>query len=107
VGHLSQYYSSPYFFSSKVIETQPPAYIELTKIYRQTDQQFIQVLNQIRNNELDEDAYELLHQYYKPNFQPTENDEYITLTTHNVKADAINVEQIERLTNQYHFLMPT
>lgn len=102
-GILSQYYSSPYFFSSKVIETQPPAYIELTKIYRQTDQQFIQVLNQIRNNELDEDAYELLHQYYKPNFQPTENDEYITLTTHNVKADAINVEQIERLTNQYHF----
>ncbi len=102
-GILSQYYSSPYFFSSKVIETQPPAYIELTKIYRQTDQQFIQVLNQIRNNELDEDAYELLHQYYKPNFQPTENDEYITLTTHNVKADAINVEQIERLTNQYYF----
>ena len=100
---LSQYYNSPYFFSSKVVEVQPPAYIELNKIYRQSDQRFINVLNQVRNNELDEDAYELLHEHYNPNFQPNEAEGYITLTTHNAKADAINSEEIEKLHTPYHF----
>lgn len=100
---LSQYYSSPYFFSSKVVEVQPPAYIELNKIYRQSDQRFINVLNQVRNNELDEDAYELLHEHYNPNFQPNEAEGYITLTTHNAKADTINSEEIEKLQSSFHF----
>ncbi len=100
---LSQYYNSPYFFSSKVVEVQPPAYIELNKIYRQSDQRFINVLNQVRNNELDEDAYELLHEHYNPNFQPNEAEGYITLTTHNAKADAINSEEIEKLHAAFHF----
>lgn len=100
---LSQYYSSPYFFSSKVVEVQPPAYIELNKIYRQSDQRFINVLNQVRNNELDEDAYELLHEHYNPNFQPNEVEGYITLTTHNAKADTINSEEIEKLQSSFHF----
>jgi hypothetical protein len=100
---LSQYYNSPYFFSSKVVEVQPPAYIELNKIYRQSDQRFINVLNQVRNNELDEDAYELLHEQYNPNFQPNEAEGYITLTTHNAKADTINSEEIEKLHTSFHF----
>jgi hypothetical protein len=100
---LSKFYTSPYFFSSKVVEVQPPAYIELNKIYRQTDQRFINVLNQVRNNELDEDAYELLHEHYNPNFQPNEVEGYITLTTHNAKADAINSEEIEKLSTPFHF----
>lgn len=100
---LSQYYNSPYFFSSKVVEVQPPAYIELNKIYRQSDQSFINILNQVRNNELDEDAYELLHEHYNPNFQPNEAEGYITLTTHNAKADTINSEEIEKLQSSFHF----
>lgn len=100
---LSQYYNSPYFFSSKVVEAQPPAYIELNKIYRQTDQRFINILNQVRNNEIDEDAYITLNEHYNPNFQPNESEGYITLTTHNAKADAINSEAIEKLNTPFHF----
>lgn len=94
---LSPYYSSPYFFDSRVIELQPPAYIELDKIYRQSDSQFISVLNKVRNNEMDEEGFNLLHQQYQPDFQPGKKDGYITLTTHNNKADAINSKELADL----------
>ena len=47
---LESFYSSPFFFNSKVIENNKPIYIELKKIYRQNEQEFIDLLNRIRNN---------------------------------------------------------
>ncbi|HZI01907.1 MAG TPA: AAA family ATPase, partial [Flavisolibacter sp.] len=47
---LEQYYQSPFFFSAKAVVEAPPLYIELKKIYRQSEAQFIDVLNAIRNN---------------------------------------------------------
>ncbi len=93
---LSQFYSSPYFFSSRVMEQQP-AYIELDKIYRQSDAQFIHLLNQVRNNEMDEDGMQLLHSRYQPAFQPSKDDGSIILTTHNYKADATNADELMKL----------
>jgi PIF1-like helicase/Helix-turn-helix domain/HRDC domain/Helicase len=95
---LSQHYTSPYFFSSKVMEERTPAYVELNKIYRQSDERFIDVLNQVRNNELDENGYEILHEHYAPSFTHTKEDGFITLTTHNYKADAINADELAKLT---------
>jgi PIF1-like helicase/Helix-turn-helix domain/HRDC domain len=100
---LNQYYASPYFFDSMVIKECEPAYIELNKIYRQDDETFISLLNKIRNNDLDEDAFELLQTLYNPNFQPNKEDGYITLTTHNARADAINAEALNSLTNGSFF----
>ncbi|MBJ3773627.1 hypothetical protein JEQ20_24485, partial [Klebsiella pneumoniae] len=77
---LSEYYDSPYFFSSRVIQAAPPAYIELDKIYRQKDADFIEILNQIRNNCLSDNGYTLLHQHYRPDFQSADADGYIMLT---------------------------
>jgi hypothetical protein len=94
---LSPFYSSPYFFDSRVIEIQPPVYIELDKIYRQSDHRFISVLNKVRNNELDEEGFEILHQQYQPDFQPNKKEGYITLTTHNNKADSINYKELTDL----------
>lgn len=94
---LSQYYSSPYFFSSRIMEQQPAAYVELDKIYRQRDQHFIDVLNKVRNNVMDEDGLNILHEKYNPSFQATKDDGYITLTTHNYKADAINANELINL----------
>ena len=91
---LSPFYSSPYFFDSRVIEIQPPVYIELDKIYRQSDHRFISVLNKVRNNQLDEEGYGILHQQYQPGFQPNKKEGYITLTTHNNKADSINYKEL-------------
>jgi hypothetical protein len=94
---LSPYYESPYFFSSKVIQQKTPAFVQLEKIYRQKDERFINVLNQVRNNELNQSGYEILHQQYNPNFQNPKEDSYITLTTHNYKADTINTEELVKL----------
>ena len=94
---LSPYYKSQYFFNSHVIESHPPVYVELDKIYRQSDASFVNLLNQVRNNEMDEDGLALLHSRYLPNFNPSKEENYITLTTHNNKADAINFKAINDL----------
>jgi len=99
---LSKYYDSPYFFSSKVVQNNPPIYIELEKIYRQKDSDFIEILNQIRNNNLTTYGHTLLHKHYQPNANLNSFDGYIMLTTHNDKADAINTRQLQKLNAQMH-----
>ena len=94
---LSQYYTSPYFFSSHVVAQQPPLYIEFEKIYRQTNDEFIRVLNEIRNDCLTPESMQLLEQRYDPGFVPPTNDSYVTLTTHNYKADLINAEELAKI----------
>ena len=94
---LSQFYTSPYFFHSQVIAQQTPVYIELDHIFRQTNQQFIRLLNEVRNNQLSTEGLDLLNLRYKPDFRPQEGDGYITLTTHNRKADAINAEAMAKI----------
>ena len=94
---LQSYYDSPFFFSAKVIEQAPPLYIELKKIYRQNEQLFIDVLNRVRNNEVTDADFTLLNERYKPDFNPPKEEKYITLSTHNRKADAINDAELEKL----------
>lgn len=94
---LSQFYSNPFFFSSKVVDQLGYVYIELNKIYRQRDDAFIKILNQVRNNELDEEGAATLHSRYNPGFNADKKDGYIILTTHNYKADAINAAEMNKL----------
>jgi len=94
---LSQYYTSPYFFHSQAILQQRPIYIELDKIFRQTNGDFIRVLNEVRNNCLSDSGLSLLQSRYNPLFVPPHDDTYITLTTHNYKADQINAEELAKV----------
>ena len=94
---LSPYYQSPYFFHSQVIQQQQPVYIEFDKIFRQTNADFISVLNEVRNNCLSDNGLKLLQSRYNPLFVPPKDDTYITLTTHNYKADKINTEELAKL----------
>ena len=94
---LKQFYDSPYFFSSKVAEQQPPIYIELEKIYRQSDPRFIDVLNKVRNHQMDNEAMEILRSRYNPSFSTRDNEGYITLTTHNNKAFTINQTGLQNI----------
>ena len=75
----------------------PPVYIELKKIYRQSDQHFIDILNRIRNNDMNADDFALLNSLYDPKIQSTDSKRYITLTTHNNKADSINQSALQQL----------
>ena len=97
---LSQYYASPFFFDAQVIQQAPPLYIELKKIYRQSEQVFIDLLNRVRNNNADYSDLEILNKKYKPGFSPAAGEKYITLCTHNYKADQINNNELQRLTTK-------
>ena len=97
---LRNYYSGMFFFHSKVIQEQQPVYIELSKIYRQNDDEFITILNHLRNNEITEEDISVMNKYVKEDFNPTEHEGYITLTTHNVKADEINSKALQALTEK-------
>jgi PIF1-like helicase/Helix-turn-helix domain len=94
---LRQYYKGKFFFHSHVLQLNPPLYIELSKIYRQTNDTFISVLNNLRNNQISENDIKILNQYVKPNFDSRANKGYITLTTHNNKADIINANALKEL----------
>jgi nucleoside-triphosphatase THEP1 len=97
---LKNYYKSIYFFDALALSNNAPIYVELDKIYRQKDEVFIALLNNLRNGIITPENIALLNNYYKPTFKSTTKDKYITLTTHNYKADAINVEQLKALTTQ-------
>ena len=94
---LRQYYKGKFFFHSHVIQNNPPLYIELSKIFRQSDETFIELLNNLRNNKITSENISFLNQYVQPNFDLKANKGYITLTTHNAKADTINLQSINDL----------
>jgi uncharacterized protein YpbB len=95
---LRQQYRSPFFFDAQALQQNPPLYLELKKIYRQHEQDFIAVLNNIRNNKTTQADLDLLHKHYLPGYESNGTESYITLTTHNAKADTINQVQLEKLT---------
>jgi len=101
---LSQHYESVYFFSSHALSRTELVTIELNHIYRQSDARFIKLLNQVRDNRLDAKTVEELNQRHIKNFTPEENQGYITMTTHNNSADAINRTRLEALAGkEYRF----
>lgn len=92
---LRAYYTSPFFFHSRAVELAPPVYIELKKIYRQSQQSFIDILGRIRNAEATESDLQILNA--RNDETPREGVKYITLTTHNYKADKINADALMKL----------
>ncbi|MGN6163194.1 MAG: helix-turn-helix domain-containing protein [Flavisolibacter sp.] len=98
---LSEYYNSPYFFDSQVLKDNSPVYIEFTRIYRQTEEKFIALLNKVRNNEMDVDSLTALHSRYIPDFFGGASGGHILLTTHNDKAKTINEEELEKLQEKF------
>lgn len=95
---LRQYYSGIFFFHAQVLQEAMPLYIELTTIYRQQDASFIEVLNNLRNNQITDADVQMLNRYVRPDFEASQHDGYITLTTHNNKADDINAKALRTLT---------
>lgn len=100
---LKKYYQTMYFFSSKAFEESNALSIELKHIYRQENEEFIGILNEIRNDQLSPESANILNQRFQPDFQPQENDGFITLTTHNNKANKINQSELEKLDIESHF----
>lgn len=94
---LQEYYASEFFFDSLVIKEQLPMLIELKKIYRQKEDSFVYLLNKVRNNQMNPDDFEDLHQRFFPDFRPSLEEKYITLTSHNNQADLVNARELHKL----------
>ena len=103
---LKKYYKGKFFFHSHVIQQNPPLYIELSKIFRQTDDAFISILNNLRNNQISQEDIKNLNEYVQPNFDLKANKGYITLTTHNAKADAMNAQALQDLEGKLETFKP-
>lgn len=94
---LNRFYPNPYFFSAMVFQQMELVAIELTKVYRQSDEVFIGILNRIRTNTVQPRDLQLLNTRYQASIQQGENDLYITLATRRDTVDYINEQRLEKL----------
>ncbi len=94
---LRDFYASGYFFSSRALAATELVPVELTHIYRQSDADFIELLNRVRDNRLDDATLGWLNSRHLPGVAPNDQDGYITLTTHNRSADRINAGRLDAL----------
>jgi DNA-binding NarL/FixJ family response regulator len=94
---LKDYYTSSYFFDAKGLSDQPLIHVELDKIYRQSDDQFIGILNRFRENQQTAEDIAYLNRSYQSNTDSSAQEGYIHLTTHNKKADQINQNRLAGL----------
>lgn len=103
---MQKHYSTPFFFSSKALQESSYVTIELKKIYRQADEKFIGILNEVRNNHLSMESLNELNKHYLPEYEPKEGE--IFLTTHNKIADAFNekkLNELEEESNTYNAII--
>ena len=97
---LQQFYQTPYFFSSLALQQTSFVYIELRHVYRQQDEHFVGLLNAVRDGRLDQATLQELNARYRPGFVPSDEEEWITLTTHNHQAAQINARKLSALPSQ-------
>lgn len=94
---LQRYYDTSYFFGSKALRSIRYVTIELTHVYRQQDEEFITLLNNIREGQVSETDLKRLNERFNPNFEPEVGSDYIRLTTHNKMAESYNEVQLHNL----------
>ena len=94
---LNRFYPTPYFFSARVFNEMELVSIELTKVYRQSDPVFVNVLDHIRNNTATAADLQLLNTRYDTHIEENESDMYITLATRRDVVNFINEKKLAEL----------
>lgn len=97
---LSQHYSSPFFFASRALQEASFVTVELHKVYRQNDEHFVHLLNNVREGKADAATLHALNTRYVPDFCPPRSESYVRLMTHNHQADLFNENQLAALPSQ-------
>ncbi len=108
---FTEIYSSPYFFDSNIYQElnnhgeHPKQFeiIELKKIYRQKEEDFVKLLGTIRNRTVTQEHLKVLNQRVLPHFLPSEDDFYVYLTTTNALADCVNQKRLNELQSESYF----
>ncbi len=95
--YLKDYYASPYFFESHALKEAGFLMVELTKVFRQNDEAFIDILNRIRDNRADQETLQRLNRRANQALIEGDESQYIRLTTHNYRANSINQSRLAAL----------
>ena len=98
---LGEFYKNEFFFESYAFKNKKFKYIELEKIYRQSDPIFIDLLNRVRENETTVSDLQLLNSRLR-NINNHSLDGYITLSTHRKDADSLNSIKLAKLTTKLY-----
>jgi hypothetical protein len=97
---LKQFYQTPYFFSSRVLQETRYQTITLQHIYRQSDSRFINILNHVRDNIITKEIINQLNERYNPLIFTQNNDGFIILCSHNHQANKINEDKLMLIKNK-------
>lgn len=100
---LSKFYNSMHFFEAHCLKNSGLVYLELDKIFRQKDEQFIQVLNHLRDNCATQSDIKLLNDHFKTEEEIRNLEDTVIITTHNYKAEAQNQKELNELKEKSHF----
>lgn len=104
-GVMSQFYSSIHFFHAHALRHDGFVYVELEKVFRQSDDVFINVLNNLRQNIITAEDRDLLNAHFKPGAEREEG--VITLATHNRQVDDINRRSLDALDGKSYYYTAT
>jgi len=94
---LKEHYKTQFFFGSKALEKTAYVSVELKTVFRQSEEVFINMLNRIRENKIDNALLQELNKRYQPNFNPDNEEGYIILTTHNNQSQRINSNRLAKI----------
>lgn len=108
-AHLDSSFGGPFFFSIPSLREGAGTYlVELSQVFRQTDEQLLHVLNRIREGDVENDDLQVLNDHVRPIRTLAEGDPYVILTPTNAAARRINLAYLEALPGnpiEYHAAM--
>jgi len=99
---LYSHYETPFFFSSNGYQNIQMYKVVLKKVYRQSEIDFLEILNGIRVNQTTPEILDLLNTRVLPDFEPVKDIFFITLVATNAMANSINQQELEKLKGKVH-----
>ena len=100
-------YDSEYFFDSIAFKILSPKIFEFEKIHRQSNEDFINLLNKVRDCSINSSEIEELNKRYVPNHAPSPEEFTVTLTSNNYLAKSKNITKLNSLPYKSHFFKAT
>ena len=94
---MQPFYASAYFFSAKVWQEMQLLSVELRHVYRQSDAEFIAILDRIRENQATDKDLAAINSRYSATYEPSSRNLEITLATRRDTVDWLNEQKLKEL----------
>lgn len=98
---ISLWYTNHYFFNARVFNKTDIKVIELSRIFRQSEPTFIQLLNNIRTYNVGPDDLDMLSELRNKECKNSFNGQYIHICTHKIDVSRINTELLGKPTHTF------